>query len=43
MTEQAFMMYGFDAGVLGGVQDTEPFLTAMGVRPHCSQDFRHEN
>lgn len=30
--EQAFMMYGYDAGVLGGVQSTEPFLKAMGVR-----------
>jgi hypothetical protein len=26
------MLYGYDAGVLGGVQDTEPFLKAMGVR-----------
>ena len=25
-------MYGYDAGVLGGVQTTEPFLKAMGVR-----------
>jgi hypothetical protein len=32
MTLQAFMMYGYDAGVLGGVQATEPFLAAMGVR-----------
>lgn len=23
-------MYGYDAGVLGGVQGTEPFLKAMG-------------
>lgn len=23
-------MYGYDAGVLGGVQGTEPFLSAMG-------------
>jgi hypothetical protein len=30
------MMYGFDAGVLGGVQDTDPFLTAMGVRLYYS-------
>jgi hypothetical protein len=28
---QAFAMYGYDAGVLGGVQGTEPFLSAMGV------------
>lgn len=25
-------MYGYDAGVLGGVQETKPFLHAMGVR-----------
>jgi hypothetical protein len=25
------MLYGYDAGVLGGVQTTEPFLRAMGV------------
>lgn len=25
-------MYGYDAGVLGGVQTTEPFLAAMQVR-----------
>ena len=24
-------MYGYDAGVLGGVQETEPFRKAMGV------------
>ena len=24
-------MYGYDAGVLGGVQETEPFRRAMGV------------
>ena len=32
---KAFAMYGYDAGVLGGVQTTEPFLKAMGV----SRDF----
>ncbi|KNG48354.1 sugar transporter stl1 [Stemphylium lycopersici] len=26
----SFMLYGYDAGVLGGVQTTEPFLSAMG-------------
>ncbi|KAH7116542.1 general substrate transporter, partial [Dactylonectria estremocensis] len=26
----SFCMYGYDAGVLGGVQETEPFLYAMG-------------
>lgn len=26
----AFMMYGYDAGVLGGLQGTDPFLFAMG-------------
>ncbi|KFZ10526.1 hypothetical protein V502_08077 [Pseudogymnoascus sp. VKM F-4520 (FW-2644)] len=26
----SFCMYGYDAGVLGGVQTTEPFLRAMG-------------
>ncbi|KAK5949441.1 hypothetical protein OHC33_009615 [Knufia fluminis] len=26
----AFCMYGYDAGVLGGVQTTKPFLDAMG-------------
>lgn len=26
----AFMMYGYDAGVLGGVQTTKPFLDAIG-------------
>ncbi|KAK2754289.1 hypothetical protein FQN54_007169 [Arachnomyces sp. PD_36] len=25
-----FMMFGYDAGVLGGVQTTEPFLSAIG-------------
>lgn len=24
------MLYGYDAGVLGGVQNTQPFLNAMG-------------
>lgn len=24
-------MYGYDAGVLGGVQTTQPYLDAMGV------------
>lgn len=24
------MTYGYDAGVLGGVQETEPFLDAIG-------------
>ncbi|KAK3718642.1 hypothetical protein LTR37_004859 [Vermiconidia calcicola] len=28
---QAFLIFGYDAGVLGGVQTTEPFLNAMGV------------
>lgn len=28
---QSFFMYGYDAGVLGGVQETEPFHRAMGV------------
>jgi fucose permease len=27
--EQSFCMYGYDAGVLGGVQTTKPFLDAM--------------
>jgi hypothetical protein len=27
---EAFMLYGYDAGVLGGVQNTKPFLDAMG-------------
>ena len=26
----AFMMYGYDAGVLGGVQTTKPFLDSIG-------------
>jgi MFS family permease len=26
----AFMMYGYDAGVLGGIQTTKPFLNAIG-------------
>jgi hypothetical protein len=26
------MLYGYDAGVLGGVQTTKPFLDAIGVR-----------
>ena len=25
-------MYGYDAGVLGGVQATKPFLDAIGVQ-----------
>lgn len=32
LREQGFMMFGYDAGVLGGVQTTEPFLSALGVR-----------
>lgn len=28
---QSFLLYGYDAGVLGGVQETKPFLHAMGV------------
>lgn len=28
---QAFALYGYDAGVLGGVQNTKPFLDAIGV------------
>lgn len=27
---QSFCMYGYDAGVLGGVQTTKPFLDAIG-------------
>ncbi|KAF5636946.1 sugar transporter STL1 [Fusarium sp. NRRL 25303] len=27
---QSFLLYGYDAGVLGGVQETKPFLHAMG-------------
>ncbi|UPK94714.1 hypothetical protein LCI18_005649 [Fusarium solani-melongenae] len=27
---QSFCLYGYDAGVLGGIQETEPFLHAMG-------------
>ncbi|KAH6682828.1 general substrate transporter [Halenospora varia] len=26
----SFFMYGYDAGVLGGIQETKPFLRAMG-------------
>jgi hypothetical protein len=29
-TKQSFMMFGYDAGVLAGVQSTEPFLSAIG-------------
>ncbi|OJJ08271.1 hypothetical protein ASPVEDRAFT_878726 [Aspergillus versicolor CBS 583.65] len=29
-TRQAFGMYGYDAGVLGGVQETKPFRDALG-------------
>jgi hypothetical protein len=32
INDQAFTMYGYDAGVLGGVQATKPFLDAIGVR-----------
>jgi len=28
---QAWLLYGYDAAVLGGVQATEPFLKALGV------------
>lgn len=28
---QSFCNYGYDAGILGGVQTTKPFLDAMGV------------
>lgn len=38
-TTQAFMMFGYDAGVLGGVQTTEPFLNAMGVCSASSDIF----
>lgn len=27
---QAFLMFGYDAGVLSGVQDTKPYLDAIG-------------
>lgn len=27
---QSFCLYGYDAGVLGGVQNTQPFLQALG-------------
>jgi MFS family permease len=27
---QSFCLYGYDAGVLGGVQNTKPFLSALG-------------
>jgi hypothetical protein len=33
-------MYGYDAGVLGGVQATEPFLNAIGVRSLDAKSFR---
>jgi hypothetical protein len=32
-------MYGYDAGVLGGVQATEPFLNAIGVRALHAKTF----
>jgi len=31
LINQAFCLYGYDAGVLGGVQSTKPFLDAIGV------------
>jgi hypothetical protein len=34
----SFMLYGYDAGVLGGVQSTKPFLDAIGVR-HSVYDY----
>lgn len=27
----AFMIFGYDAGVLGGLQSTKPFLDALGI------------
>lgn len=27
----AFMIFGYDAGVLGGVQTTKPFLNALNI------------
>lgn len=27
----AFMIFGYDAGVLGGVQSTKPFLEGIGI------------
>jgi hypothetical protein len=35
--QEAFALYGYDAGVLGGVQNTQPFLDAIGVRKIHSQ------
>ncbi|KAL4876842.1 general substrate transporter [Aspergillus karnatakaensis] len=35
----AFGMYGYDAGVLGGVQETKPFRDALGVSPGFSQRY----
>lgn len=31
-------MYGYDAGVLGGVQGTKPFLNAIGVSEPQNRD-----
>jgi hypothetical protein len=38
-----FMSYGWDAGVLGGVLQTEAFQSAMKVRVICHLDFRSSN
>ena len=34
-------MYGYDAGVLGGVQETEPFRKAMGVSSELCPGLYH--
>jgi len=39
---QSFLLYGYDAGVLGGVQETKPFLHAMGVSNNrLSNEMKH--
>lgn len=35
---QGFMIEGYQAGVLGGVQSTTPFLNAIGVS-HCNEMY----
>jgi hypothetical protein len=31
--KQSFLIEGYQAGILGGVQDTKPFRSAIGVCP----------
>lgn len=45
MAKRGFLIEGYQAGVLGGVQETKPFLDEMGVdkKPHVLVQMRTVN